>query len=105
MVSSADPPGRTWTREAAKAFRIAAASVRSLPIASPVDFISGPRYESTDGSWFIENTGALTATRSRAGPRPVLQPRADNFSPSITRVAISTIAPPVTFERNGTDLE
>src|SRR5258707_1378456 len=41
IVSSTAPPGRMWRPEAAKALRIAAARVRSIPIASPVDFIAG----------------------------------------------------------------
>ena len=82
--------------------RRAAGSVRSMPIASPVDFISGPRYESTAGSLLMENTGAFTATSSRAGTSPVCWPRSDRRSPSITRVASFTIGTPVTLERNGT---
>ena len=42
----------------------------SMPIASPVDFISGPRYVSTPISFDIENTGALTATRFCRGQSP-----------------------------------
>ena len=42
--------------------------VRSTPMTSPVDFISGPRYVSTPISFDIENTGALTATSGCARP-------------------------------------
>src|SRR5487761_1439849 len=102
IVSSTEPPRLTWTPDAEKALRSASLSVRPIPIASPVDFISGPRYESTAGSLFIEKTGALTATRSRAGTSPVDQPMSASFSPSITRVASLTIGTPVTLERKGT---
>ena len=71
MVSSTEPPRGTCTPDAAKALRRAPTRVWSMPIASPVDFISGPRYESTACSLLIENTGALTATRSRGGTSPV----------------------------------
>ena len=102
MVSSAALPRSTCMPEAANALRSASFSVRAMPIASPVDFISGPRYESTAGSLFIEKTGAFTATRSRGGTSPVAQPRSASFSPSITPVASFTIGTPVTLERNGT---
>ena len=50
----------------------------------------------------MENTGALTAIRSRGGTSPVDQPRSVSFSPSITRVASLTMGTPVTLERKGT---
>ena len=49
----------------------AASKVRSMPMTSPVDFISGPRYVSTPVSFDMENTGALIATRLREGNNPV----------------------------------
>ena len=73
-----------------------------MPIASPVDFISGPRYESTLASLFMEKTGALTATRSCRGTSPVDQPRSASVRPSMTFVASRTIGTPVTLERKGT---
>jgi hypothetical protein len=48
----------------------AGANVRSIPMTSPVDFISGPRYESTPTNLLIEKTGALTATSFWRGQRP-----------------------------------
>ena len=41
-----------------------------MPITSPVDFISGPRYVSTPISFDIENTGAFTATSGWRGQSP-----------------------------------
>ena len=43
IVSRTPAPGRSATPAAWKALRRAAGSVRSMPITSPVDFISGPR--------------------------------------------------------------
>ena len=43
IVSKAALPRSTCTPDAAKALRSASFSVRAMPIASPVDFISGPR--------------------------------------------------------------
>ena len=39
----------------------------AMPIASPVDFISGPSTASTAGSFAMEKTGAFTANRGRLG--------------------------------------
>ncbi len=55
---------------AISAFASAASNVRSTPMTSPVDFISGPRSVSTPISFDIENTGALTATSSCSGQSP-----------------------------------
>ena len=37
--------------------------LRSMPITSPVDFISGPRCQSTPTNLAMENTGAFTPTK------------------------------------------
>ncbi|CJC08801.1 Uncharacterised protein [Streptococcus pneumoniae] len=42
-------------------------SVKSLPITSPVDFISGPNVVSTERSFANENTGAFTYTSFSSG--------------------------------------
>ena len=88
--------------EAANALRNAPCRLPAIPIASPVDFISGPRYESTAASLFMENTGAFTATSGLGGTRPVAQPSSASFAPSMTRVARLTMGTPVTLDRNGT---
>src|SRR5580658_357064 len=53
-------------RAATKAFSSAAPRSVSIPMTSPVDFISGPSAVSTSISLTVENTGALTATSGRA---------------------------------------
>ena len=73
-----------------------------MPITSPVDCIAGPSVGSTPRSFVVEKTGALTATRSRGGSSPPVQPIDASVSPSATRVASSIIGTPVTLEMNGT---
>ena len=51
-------------------FQSAGAKERSIPMTSPVLFISGPRYVSTSSSLAIENTGALRATSDPVGQIP-----------------------------------
>src|SRR5712691_6874960 len=46
----------------------------AIPIASPVDFVSGPSTASTAGSLAMEKTGALTAYSGRLGCRPLAKP-------------------------------
>ena len=70
MLMSTPPPGGSAMSADISAFASAAGNVWSIPITSPVDFISGPRYVSTPISFDIENTGALTATRFCRGHSP-----------------------------------
>ena len=74
----------------------------SMPMTSPVDFISGPRYVSTPASLDIENTGAFTATSFCRFHNPPLYPISARVLPSIIFVASLTIGTPVTLERKGT---
>ena len=101
-LHSAPPVVGTSPSAATNAFSSAAPRSVSMPITSPVDFISGPSAVSTSISLTVENTGALTATSGRAGTSPVVQPSSASVAPRITRVASSTIGTPVTLLRNGT---
>src|ERR1035437_6249591 len=74
-----------------KAFSRAGPRSTSMPITSPVDFISGPSTVSTSVSLTVENTGALTATSGRGGTRPEVQPIDASDCPPIARTARSTI--------------
>ena len=76
----------------------------SIPITSPVDFISGPKVVSTPTNFDIENTGALTANKSSWFPNPLLYPNSFNFLPAITFTAKFTKGTFVTLEINGTVL-
>src|SRR5688572_9147957 len=72
----------------------------SVPITSPVDFISGPRMVSTPGNRENGNTGDFTQycdTFSSAG-------RLNSFSfrPTINRAAIFASGTPVALLTNGT---
>jgi hypothetical protein len=68
--------------------------VMSMPMTSPVLFISGPSTESTPGSLRKGNTGALTATCRMAG-RSTL--RSFSLRPMATLAAILAIGMPVAF--------
>ena len=76
-----------------------AAEVRSMPMTSPVDFISGPRMTSTPGKRANGNTDFLDR-HMIAGRR--LEVECASFSPAITRAAILAIGTPVAFATNGT---
>jgi len=71
MLQSTAPLVGTEPSAATNAFSRAAPRLMSIPITSPVDFISGPSAESTSASLTVENTGALTATSGAAGQSPV----------------------------------
>ena len=86
---------------AIKALVIADSKSWSIPMTSPVDFISGPRYVSTPVNLDIENTGAFTPTISGAEYRPVPYPMFDNWLPSMDFTARLTIGTPVTLEIKG----
>ena len=70
MLSSIPVPGLKLRLAAKRAFVRAFWKSRSTPITSPVDFISGPRCQSTPTSLAIENTGAFTPTKSCVGHKP-----------------------------------
>ena len=63
-------PGDRLMLAACKALVRAPVKSRSMPITSPVDFISGPIYQSTPTSFDMENTGALMPTSFCRGHSP-----------------------------------
>ena len=62
MLNSTPIPGDRLMLAACSALVNAPVKSRSMPITSPVDFISGPMYQSTPTSLDMENTGALMPT-------------------------------------------
>ena len=81
----------------------AAAKSRSMPIVSPVDFISGPSKISTPANRAKGNTASFTAT----WPSDFMcvlssgKLKALSASPAISRAAIFAIGIPVAFATNG----
>ena len=71
----------------------------SMPITSPVDFISGPSTGSVPGNLANGNTASLTAIWSHLGRTRLKLAR---LSPAITRAAILAIGSPITLATNGT---
>ena len=71
----------------------------SMPITSPVDFISGPRTGSVPGKRAKGNTASLTAICFHAGR---LRSKLARLSPAITRAAILASGMPVALAVNGT---
>ena len=59
---------------AINAFAAADSKSLSIPITSPVDFISGPKKVSTPDNFDIENTGALTPIKFCFFHNPCLYP-------------------------------
>src|ERR1700704_4309503 len=102
MLHSVTPDGGADPNAERNAFSSAAPRSTSMPITSPVDFISGPSTVSTSVSLTVENTGAFTATSGRGGTSPVDQPSDASVWPRMTRTASSTIGTPLTLLRNGT---
>ena len=89
--------------EATKALYNAFSKLTSLPKASPVDFISGPKTVSTLRNFANENTGALTKTLSlSSGWYPGVKPWSSILSPNTHLVAIWDIGTPVILDKNGT---
>ncbi len=72
-----------------------------MPMASPVERISGPSRGSTSAKRSNGKTGALTLKWSVI-PGPAPSPISASFSPSRTRVATFASGTPVAFETNGT---
>src|SRR5699024_225327 len=75
--------------------------VSAYPIASPVDFISGPSVVSTLRSFSKENTGTFTDTNDCSSNIPAAYPKEDNVSPSIHFVAIFAIGTDVILLKKG----
>ena len=102
MLSSTPMPGERLMLAACNALVSAPVKSRSIPMTSPVDFISGPMYQSTPTSLDIEKTGALMPTSFWRGQRPPLYPMSlPAQPPSMTRVARLAAGTPVTLEMNG----
>ncbi len=72
----------------------------SMPITSPVDFISGPRMGSTPGNLLKGNTDSFTATWVMSTSFSI--PSSLSFFPTITFDAIFAHGTPVALETNGT---
>ena len=71
----------------------------SMPITSPVDFISGPSTVSTPGKRAKGNTASFTA---RCLGCAGLRPKDCRLSPAMMRAAILATAKPITLATNGT---
>ena len=84
---------------ASSALANAIANVQSIPITSPVDFISGPRMVSTPGKRTKGNTDSLTETWS--GTRSAVKPRSVSFLPAITSAASLASGTPIALLTNG----
>src|SRR5712692_6329081 len=77
MEQRAAPSGGRSCMVARNALYCAWGRSNAIPMASPVDFISGPRTASTARSLAMEKTGAFTAYSGRLGSRPVEYPHRD----------------------------
>ena len=98
-----DPCSGKAMLEDINAFIVADWKFSSIPITSPVDFISGPRIKSTPSNLLNGKTDSLTLKtfnflRFRDGIKLV------NFSPDITLAAILAIGRPIDFATKGTVL-
>ena len=77
----------------------AISKVRSRPITSPVERISGPSTVSTPGKRAKGNTDSLTPTCLNAG---FFNLKSASFSPAMMRAAILATGMPITLATNGT---
>ncbi len=82
------------------AFRYALRKSRSIPMTSPVDFISGPRTASTPGNFTNGKTDSFTAMW--ASSRVSIPAQGSSDRPSSARVASFASGVPIAFETNGT---
>jgi hypothetical protein len=82
------------------AFANAAPKVVSMPMTSPVDFISGPRTVSTPGNLMNGNTASLTLTCT--GMRSAVKPISSSERPIMHWTATFASGTPMAFETNGT---
>jgi hypothetical protein len=78
----------------------AAPNFPSIPITSPVDFISGPRSVSTSGNLMKGNTASLTLTW--AGITSSRNPRSGSRRPTMTFAASFARGTPIALLTNGT---
>src|SRR5699024_2384933 len=100
-VNNTEPSNGIDKPDAINPLYSAFSSVASYPIASPVDFISGPNVVSTLLNFSNEKTGDLTYTCSHSGKISVLNPFSFNVSPKMHRVAKFAIVSPVILLING----
>src|SRR5262249_5609865 len=77
----------------------AMAKLRSMPITSPVDFISGPSTVSTPGKRANGKTASLTPMWSNGA---ALRPKLASVSPAMIRAAILATGTPITLATKGT---
>src|SRR4029079_8254252 len=77
----------------------AMAKLRSMPITSPVDFISGPSTVSTPGKRANGKTASLTPIWSNAAG---LRSKLASISPAMIRAAILATGTPITLATKGT---
>ena len=75
-------------------------NARSMPITSPVDFISGPRTVSTPGNLMKGNTASLTLTWGGTISR--VKPTSSRVLPAMTRAASLASGTPIALLTNGT---
>ena len=78
----------------------AAPKLPSMPITSPVDFISGPSTVSTPGNLMNGNTASLTLTC--AGRTSAMKPCASSERPTMQRAPILASGTPIALLTNGT---
>ena len=96
--SGSGPPAAIWL------FMKARPVVRSMPMTSPVERISGPSSASASGKRLNGKTASLTATWSPAtgSASSPLSRSSSSVAPSITRAAIFTNGTPVALATKGT---
>ena len=78
----------------------AAPKLPSIPITSPVDFISGPRTVSTPGNLMNGNTASLTLTCT--GTISAVKPCSASERPTMQRAAILANGTPIALLTKGT---
>ena len=82
------------------AFAYAAPNSASMPMTSPVDFISGPSSVSAPANLSNGRTASLTATWVRTGSS--VKPTSARVSPAIRRAACAARGAPTAFATKGT---
>src|SRR5258708_32345060 len=93
------PASGRFDEAASDAFANAIAKFVSIPITSPVDFISGPKIVSTPGNLPNGNTDSLTATCD--GTRSVVNPISRSVFPAITNAAYFASGTQIALLTNG----
>jgi hypothetical protein len=99
-VTSTDPASGSAYPAWIWAFAYARPKSESMPITSPVLFISGPSRTSTPGNLRKGKTGCFTATRYGAGVR--VNPSSSRLLPAMTSAPILASCTPTAFATYGT---